>query len=152
LPGVNTGSKWVLAQFVVLLFIGLAVAFLGGSPQPATTVVAAVLFVAGQAMAVAAAFKMRQYISAHPAPAPGAKLLADGIYGQVRHPMYGGVLLMAAAFAVFDLNVFAAALTVLLGAIFRGKSNYEEGLLVATFLGYADYMRRVPRRFIPWVF
>ena len=148
----NTGSKWVLAQFIILLFIGLSVAFLGGSPQASTTIIAVVLFVAGQGMAVAAALKMREYISAHPAPAPGAKLLADGIYGQVRHPMYGGVLLMAAAFAVFDLNLVAAALTLLLGVVFYGKSSYEEGLLAATFLGYADYMQRVPRRFIPWVF
>lgn len=148
----NTGSRWVLAQFVILVFIGLAVAFLGGSPQAVTTIIAVVLFVAGQGMAVAAALKMREYISAHPAPAPGAKLLADGIYGHVRHPMYGGVLLMAGAFAVFDLNVLAAALTVVLGVVFYGKSSYEEGLLAATFLGYSDYMQRVPRRFIPWVF
>ena len=148
----NTGSRWVLAQFLLLVFIGLAVAFLGGSPQPATTIIAAILFVLGQGMAVAAALKMRQYITAHPAPAPGAKLLADGIYGMVRHPMYGGVLLMAGAFAVFDLNVLAAVLTLALGGVFYGKSMYEEGLLTATFLGYADYVERVPRRFIPWVF
>lgn len=142
----------MLAQFIVLVFIGLAVAFLGSSPKPVTTIIAVVLFVLGQGMAVAAALKMRQYISAHPAPAPGAKLLADGIYGLVRHPMYGGVLLMAAAFAVYDLNLAAAVLTTMLGAVFYGKSSYEEGLLAATFLGYADYMQRVPRRFIPWVF
>jgi protein-S-isoprenylcysteine O-methyltransferase Ste14 len=125
---------------------------LGGSPQPTTTIIAVVLFGAGQAMALAAALKMREYISAHPAPAPGARLLADGVYGRVRHPMYGGVLLMAAAFAVFDQNAPAALLTVVLGAVFYGKSSYEEGLLAATFLGYSDYMQRVPHRFIPWVF
>jgi len=147
----NTGSRWVLAQFVVLALIGLTVAFSGGSPTIVSTVAAVVLFMAGQAMAVAAALKMRQYISAHPAPVPGAIMLGDGIYGLVRHPMYGGVLLMAAAFAVFDLNPIAGVLTVVLAVIFHGKSRYEEGLLVDAFLGYPDYRRRVRHRFIPWI-
>ncbi len=149
---VNTGSRWVLAQFVVLVLIGLAVVLFGASPQPVPTILAVALFVAGQAMALAAAFQMRQYLSAHPAPAPGAKLLRDGIYGLVRHPMYGGVLLMVAAVALFDLNLVAGGLTLVLAGVFYGKSRYEEGLLAEAFLGYADYVQQVSRRFIPWVF
>ena len=141
----------MLAQFVVLALIAAAVALSGGSPQVVTTIIAGVLFLGGQGMAVAAAFQMRQYISAHPAPAPGAKLLRAGIYGLVRHPMYGGVLLMAAAFAVFDRNLTAGLLTICLAGIFHGKSRYEEGLLASVFLVYPDYVEQVPRCFIPWI-
>ena len=148
----NTGSRWVLAQFAVLAAIAVAVALWGDSPAPLTTVIAVVLFVAGQAMAVAAALQMKNFISAHPAPAPGATLLSSGIYGLVRHPMYGGVLLMAAAFATFDRNPIAGLLVVLLGLVFIGKSSYEEGLLSDAFLGYPAYRDRVGRRFIPFVF
>ena len=147
----NTGSKWVLGQFLLLLAIGFSVAFFGGEPTVATTVAALILFLAGQGLALSAALKMRQYISAHPAPAPGASLLRDGIYGLVRHPMYGGVLLMALAVAVFDRNLIAISLTAGLAALFFGKSSYEETLLEEAFLGYSDYQEQVSRRFIPWV-
>ena len=141
----------MVGQFGLLVGIGLSVAFSGSGPSAPTTIVAAVLFVAGQGMALSAALKMRQFISAHPQPAPGASLLRDGIYGLVRHPMYGGVFFMALAVAVFDRNLLAIALTVGLAALFYGKSSYEESLLEQTFLGYADYRKQVTRRFIPWV-
>ncbi len=151
LAAMTTGTKWVLAQLVVLVLIAVAVAFLGGDATAPTTIVAILLFVAGQGMAIAAALQMRQYISAHPAPTPGASLLQDGIYRLVRHPMYGGVMLMAGAIAVFDVNPAALLLTAVLAAVFHGKSRYEETLLTSSFLGYADYRKRVTRRFIPWL-
>lgn len=140
-----------MAQFVMLVLIGLAIAFSGGSPTPATTVAAIVLFLVGQGMAVAAVLKMRQYISAHPAPAPGASLLNSGIYGLVRHPMYGGVLLVAAAISLFDINWIGLALVGVLAGVFHGKATYEETLLDKAFLGYDAYRKQVTRRFIPWV-
>ena len=147
----DIGSRWVLGQFLLLVAIGLSVAFFGSSPELVTTVLAVALFLVGQGMALAAALKMRQYISAHPAPVPGASLLRDGIYGLVRHPMYGGVFFMALAIAVFDRNVVALVLSAALAALFVGKSSYEETLLEKTFLGYGEYRAQVTRRFIPWV-
>jgi len=148
---VTTGTKWVVAQAVVLALIAMTVVLLGGEATAPTTIAAILLFIAGQGMAIAAALQMRQYISALPAPAPGATLLQSGIYRHVRHPMYGGVMLMAAAIAVFDVNPMALILTAVLAAIFHGKSRYEESLLAAAFLGYREYQRRVPHRFIPWL-
>jgi protein-S-isoprenylcysteine O-methyltransferase Ste14 len=148
----TTGTKWVLAQATVLVLIAIVVVLAGGEATLVTTGAAIALFVLGQGMAIAAALQMRQYISAHPAPAPGARLLQDGIYRHVRHPMYGGVILMALAIAVFDLNPLALVLTAVLVAVFFGKSRYEETLLAAAFLGYADYRKQVTRRFIPWLF
>ncbi|MCP3974608.1 MAG: isoprenylcysteine carboxylmethyltransferase family protein [bacterium] len=147
----DIGSKWVWAQFIVLLLIAVSVLVFGGDPQVGATIIALALFVAGQGIAIAAALKMRVYLTAHPAPARGAALLRDGIYGKVRHPMYGGVILMASAVSVFDLNVVAGLLTVGLVVLFFGKSRYEESLLTEAFLGYAEYQKQVTRRFIPWV-
>ena len=147
----DTGSKWVWAQFGVVLLIGISILMFGGEPQAWATVIAVALFVVGQVIAIAAALKMRQYLTAHPAPAHGAALLRDGVYGLARHPMYGGVILMAAAVSVFDLNVVAGLLTVGLVVLFFGKSRYEESLLTDAFLGYAAYQQQVSRRFIPWV-
>jgi len=140
-----------MAQLLVLVLIAIAVALYGGEATAPTTIAAVVLFIAGQGMAIAAALQMRHYISAHPAPAPGASLLQDGIYRFVRHPMYGGVMLMAGAIALFDVNPAALVLTAVLAVVFHGKARYEESLLAATFLGYPEYRKRVTRRFIPWV-
>lgn len=147
----DTGSKWIWGQLVVLALIAISILLFGGEPQVATTIVAIVLFLLGQGMAIAAALQMRQYLTVHPAPAPGASLLRGGIYAHVRHPMYGGVLLMAAAVSVFDINLIAGLLTAGLVPLFYGKSRYEESLLVETFLGYPEYRNRVTRRFIPWI-
>ena len=38
-----------------------------------------------------------------------------------------------------------------LGALFWGKSGFEEGRLLAHFPAYAAYRDRVRRRLIPWV-
>ena len=65
--------------------------------------------------------------------------------------MYGGVFFMALAVSVFARNLIAVVLSLALGALFFGKSSYEETLLEETFLGYADYRKQVTRRFIPWV-
>jgi len=147
----STGSRWVFVQFVLLLAIGFSIALFGGEPRPAATIVAVVVFAAGQGMALAAAWQMRRFLTAHPAPTPGAILLQSGIYGLVRHPMYGGVLLIAAAVAIFDLNPVAAALTIVLAGVFVGKVAYEETLLAKAYVAYESYRAQVPKRFIPWL-
>ena len=80
-----------------------------------------------------------------------AIMLDRGIYGLVRHPMYGGVMLTAAAIGVFDRNPAVLVLTAVLVAVFVGKTRYEETLLAAAFLAYAGYRKRVTRRFLPWL-
>ncbi len=82
---------------------------------------------------------------------PGARLVTDGIYRWVRHPMYLAVLLaMAAALAadprLWRFGGWAALLTVLLT-----KAAREEALLLQHFADYDAYRRRTAR-LVPGVY
>ncbi len=74
------------------------------------------------------------------------ELTVTGPYAYTRNPLYLGSMLMAAGFAVALLSwplalVLAAGFTVVYIPVIAG----EEQFLRATFPGFDDYCRRVPR-------
>lgn len=81
----------------------------------------------------------------------GQQVVDTGLYGVVRHPMY-----MATTFLFLSIPlvlgswvgflVFLAFTAVLVKRILN-----EEQLLAAELDGYADYMKKVKYRLIPWV-
>ena len=77
-------------------------------------------------------------------------LRKDGVYGLVRHPMYGGALLLILGWALLSSPFVLLPLG--LAAVFLdAKRRREEAWLIEQHPGYADYRLEVPRRFIPWV-
>jgi protein-S-isoprenylcysteine O-methyltransferase Ste14 len=77
------------------------------------------------------------------------ELTVTGPYAYTRNPLYLGSALIAAGFALALLS-WPVALLVLSGfaAIYAPVIASEERFLRATFAGFEDYCRRVPR-FIP---
>jgi protein-S-isoprenylcysteine O-methyltransferase Ste14 len=77
------------------------------------------------------------------------RVIATGVYGFVRHPMYLGALLMFfGAPLLLDSSralIVADGLTLLLGVRILG----EERLLTRELDGYKDYRRRVRYRLLP---
>jgi len=73
-----------------------------------------------------------------------------GVYGFVRHPMYGGVILAVAGWSMVrtPLGLAAAAL---LTAFLDLKSRREEVWLVERYPRYDVYRRRVRWRFVPGI-
>jgi protein-S-isoprenylcysteine O-methyltransferase Ste14 len=74
------------------------------------------------------------------------RLVEEGPYAIVRHPIYAGLLAAALSLALVKATPFALAGLVLTSIGFTVKARLEERFL-ATELGeadYADYMRRVP--------
>ncbi len=92
-----------------------------------------------------------RHLSPYPTPRRDAALVEHGAYRFVRHPIYGGVVLGAAGVSLADGNWPGLALAAALGALFWGKSGFEECRLLAHFPAYAAYRDRVRRRLIPWV-
>jgi len=83
-----------------------------------------------------------------PRPSEGATLRERGIYGRVRHPIYGGVLLLALGWSL-ALSPLALGATALLWILLELKSRHEESMLLARYPEYAAYRERVARRFVP---
>ena len=79
------------------------------------------------------------------------ELIQSGLYGLVRHPMYGGVILSALGWALFRASLPALVLAVILAVFFDRKAHYEEKRLAAAYPEYPDYRRRV-RKLIPFIY
>ena len=85
-----------------------------------------------------------------PYPRDHAELVESGIYARVRHPIYGGLVLLTAGWGSITASPAAlAAATIVLG-FFELKSRREEVWLERRFAGYDAY-RAHTRRLIPWV-
>jgi protein-S-isoprenylcysteine O-methyltransferase Ste14 len=156
IPALGTrGEGWVLLQ--LLLLGAIAVAGLAGLANPWwDSAVRIVTSGAGVALGVAGAEQARRglrdlgsNLTPLPHPTASAQLVETGIYGRVRHPIYGGLILMALGWALLAASLPALGLAVLLIPFFWLKSSVEERWLEGRFPAYAAYRRRT-RRFIAW--
>jgi len=109
-----------------------------------------VLVAAGGLLALAGIAALGRSLTPLPEPRGGGELVEHGPYRLVRHPIYGGGLLAATGWSL-RRSPAALAPTALLAALWTAKARREEELLVARFPGYADYRRRTPHRFVPWL-
>jgi protein-S-isoprenylcysteine O-methyltransferase Ste14 len=80
-------------------------------------------------------------------PLPNAELITSGAYQHVRHPIYGGLVLLLTGYTLAWSNW---TLALLVGFVafqyFQAKARAEERWLVRRFPAYEGYMRHVRRR------
>ncbi|MGH2539203.1 MAG: methyltransferase family protein [Actinomycetota bacterium] len=145
------GEGWVGAQIAV----GAAIVALGivGSDWPSgarftCAVLGIALAVGGLALAVWGMVALGPSLTPFPRPSEGATFRGDGAYRLVRHPIYGGLVLLATGWSLVR-SPLALAATGLLVVVFELKSRHEESMLVATYPEYAAYQERVRWRFVP---
>ena len=104
--------------------------------------------VAGVAMVAGGAASLGHSLTPNPRPRAGATLRDSGLYGVVRHPIYGGVMLCALGWSLW-FSPAALGPTALTVAVLDLKSRREEAWLEDRYPGYAGYRARVPKRFLP---
>ena len=92
----------------------------------------------------------RAIVHAVPGAAPGWELVESGPFRLVRHPTYGGALLIFSGISLAH-GLLGLVGTAALALVWWRKSELEERVLAARFAGYADYRARVRRRFFPWI-
>lgn len=80
----------------------------------------------------------------------GARLITNGPYRWVRHPMYSSVLLGMSAFVVADFDEPRLAMYVSLLIVLAIKAGHEEKHLRAAFTEYDAYAAHT-QRFIPMI-
>ena len=146
------GEGWVAIQVVLLGAIGVAGWLLGPDwDWPASdwsAVVGVGLVVGGAAQAALGLLHLGGSLTPLPHPRSDAELIESGMYGRVRHPIYGGLIVGAVGWALVRASLVTLALAGLLWLFFRLKSAREEAWLLEWFPGYADYRSRT-RRFFP---
>jgi protein-S-isoprenylcysteine O-methyltransferase Ste14 len=77
-------------------------------------------------------------------------VVSEGIYGQLRHPMYAGLLASCAGFSILTGSATRLLLTALLIYVLDVKSNFEEEELIKKYpVEYEAYMKEVEGKFFP---
>lgn len=147
------GGGWVALQVVVFALAAVAGWF--GTPWPAAArpwlwVAGGVVVVAGVVLALAGGAGLGTQLTPFPRPVGTGELREDGIYSRVRHPIYGGVLLLILGWALSSSPVTLVPFAVAVW-FFDAKRRREEVWLLDRYPGYATYRERVTRSFVPYL-
>ncbi|HDK45475.1 MAG TPA: 2-amino-4-hydroxy-6-hydroxymethyldihydropteridine diphosphokinase, partial [Actinobacteria bacterium] len=149
----SRGGWWVTAQGVVLVAAAVALVMDAGSPAwPAWVIsLGAILVVAGVIQSLLGSRHLGANLTPYPQPLPSAKLVASGAYRWVRHPIYGGIVLLLVGAALLRSSLAALVVGIVGAAFFWMKARLEERRLMEHYPGYAAYRAHVRKRLIPWV-
>jgi protein-S-isoprenylcysteine O-methyltransferase Ste14 len=79
----------------------------------------------------------------------GHRVISDGPYAVVRHPMYGGAVLLLLGTPLLLGSWWGLAMLPLIVVLLSTRAVMEERTLMAELPGYADYATRVRYRLIP---
>lgn len=113
--------------------------------------VGASLVTLGLLLLVTAAIQLGTSLTPFPAPRTGQRVVMTGAFALVRHPMYGGGILIAVGWTIIFASVLGLGLTLVL-AIFLGlKARREEVWLSERLDGYEAYRRKTRRRLLPFI-
>lgn len=103
--------------------------------------------ITGLLIAALAVLQLRRNLSPFPSPILQGTLVQTGLYKNIRHPVYSGILLFFFGYAIWEENLFRLFIALLLLLLFYFKSAYEEKLLAEKFPEYKDYQKRTCRFF-----
>jgi protein-S-isoprenylcysteine O-methyltransferase Ste14 len=109
------------------------------------------IFILGTVIALIAAINLGKNLTPLPRPKENAKLIQNGLYRLVRHPIYFGVIVLSIGWGLIQQSALVWLYVVVIAIFFDIKSRKEERWLVERFSTYADYQGRV-RKLIPWIY
>jgi len=139
------GEGWVVAQIALgALIVSAGIA----GPEWSSAARTALLFagigigIAGLALFITGVVALGSSLTPFPKPSEHSTLRSGGAYRLVRHPIYGGVLLLAIGWSVV-LSPIALVVTALLAVVLELKARHEESMLAERFPEYEAYRRRV---------
>jgi protein-S-isoprenylcysteine O-methyltransferase Ste14 len=148
------GEGWLVLQLLLAAAIagcGFVGVYWPGSADSFLGILGLLIAVAGTLLVVLGVLSLGRSFTPLPRPRARARLRESGIFRLVRHPVYGGAILIGLGWSLADapLGLIPTALLVLL---FDLKAQREEAWLIERFPAYAAYRESTPRRFVPWLY
>lgn len=146
--GKNRISKTLLVGlhlFIVISNIGLYFWFISRDFNPVSysSVIGILIFIIGIFLIFWGMYSLRKAVFV-----PENKLIINGPYKFIRHPMYLGGIIGAFGLALFGGSLPGAVYSLFLAVVLSHISNAEEDDLIVRFgKDYNDYMKKVPKLF-----
>lgn len=114
------------------------------------SVAAAAIFVFGYLM-YAEVLRENQYLSRTIEVQEGQKVVDTGLYGIVRHPMYGATVILFMSIPLILGSIYAFLVFLVYPFIIAKRIKGEERFLENELEGYKEYKEKVKYRMIPFV-
>ena len=114
------------------------------------SVLGAVLFLLGY-MLYAFVLKQNAYLARTVKVEVGQKLVDTGLYGLIRHPMYGATLLLFLSMPLILGSIPAFIVMLLYPFIIAHRIQNEEEVLLRDLPGYEAYRQKVRWRLVPYI-
>ena len=148
------GEGWVAVQIVLVGAIvgcGFVGIYWPHSVEGFLVVLGLVVIVAGATVFALGVLSLGSSLTPYPRPRAGAVFRDGGPFRHVRHPIYGGVILLMLGWSVAEAPLGLVP-TAALAVFFDLKARREEALLDERYPQYAGYLARTPWRFVPWLY
>ncbi len=152
----SRGQGWAAVQAVLILLVAFSTltgVFWPDAVAGTLTVLGLVVLAVGLLLLAVSisTLVLARAMTVMPRPRHGSEVAQGGLYGLVRHPVYGAVLLIAlgAALAESPLGLIPTAL---LAVVFDLKARLEEAWLQERRPDYARYRERTRWRFLPGLY
>jgi protein-S-isoprenylcysteine O-methyltransferase Ste14 len=149
------GEGWVAGQLLLIAAVFLS-ALVGrswaGGYAVAALSVGGVLLALGLVLLAWAGLRLGSSLTPFPAPRTDQSVQTTGPYGLVRHPMYGGGILIALGWSIVFATIVGLVLTLALGVFLDLKARREEVWLRERLDGYDDYRAGTPHKLLPFVY
>lgn len=82
----------------------------------------------------------------------GQKVIATGLYGIVRHPMYTSTLFLFLSMPVILGSLYSLAVFILYPFVIAKRIKSEEAFLEKELEGYSEYKKKVKYKLIPFLY
>lgn len=148
-------QKAVLVFSAIIFIVGFALAGLdfrfGWSKVPTwLTALAAVLFLLSYGL-YAEVVRENAYLSRKIEVQENQKVIDNGLYGVIRHPMYAVTILLFLNIPIILGSWFSFLVFFFYPIIIAVRIKAEEELLTRELQGYTEYKQRVKYRLLPFV-
>ncbi len=136
-----------LAGFILA---GLDARFLWSRMPDWISVMASAMYLAGY-LVYLEVMRINRYLSRTIRITSGQTVVQTGLYAIVRHPMYGATILMFLSVPLILGSFYAFLIFWIYPFLIQARAKEEEAFLEQNLPGYGEYMKKVRRRFIPFL-
>ena len=145
----NSRGEWYLFCQILLIVLHLTPPYpkidkIGFSINTFFVIIGLVISFQGLIIIIKAFIDLGDNLTPLPYPMNGSSLIKNNSYGNVRHPLYKGLLFISLGICIFTLSLIHLILLILLVFVLKIKALKEEEMLKIKFPEYKIYMKEVP--------